>query len=197
MPASGRDNNNKLLVKLAHKDANMPIVSQSQDVSVSAPRTVSFEDDSNSMPVPLDLSKSGLRRSPRIAELEKRKEQRKEAMEGTQIHTASVGRSAADKDATPPNKSAATSGIIGRFAAATLIVFGLFCSIGQCAPLPRQATTSVLSQATQSYHSANTLYDGTINCLSTLATSAAASNEVFKFKEAMRHPYRTSRIRSQ
>ena len=131
------------------KDANIPIVSQSQDASISAPRTASPEDDSNSMPVPLDLSKSGLRRSPRIAELEKRTaKQNIEAMEGTRIHTASVGRSATDKDATPPNKSAATSGIVGRFAATTLVIFGLFCSNGH---------HNFLSKATDSFHRANAL----------------------------------------
>ena len=43
----------------------------------------------------------------------------------------------------------------------------------------------MLSRATDSYHRANTLFDGTINCFSTAALSAAATSEVLPFKEAM------------
>ena len=69
-----------------------------------------FQDGSHLMPAPLDLSKSGLRRSPRIAELQNRNpaEQKEETVEGTHIHSASIGRSAAEKDATPNERSTAT-----------------------------------------------------------------------------------------
>ena len=37
-----------------------------------------------------------------------------------------------------------------------------------------------------SYHRVNTLYDGMINCFSTVAQSSIASNKTFTYKEAMR-----------
>ncbi len=44
---------------------------------------------------------------------------------------------------------------------------------------------SLLSNAIESFHCVNQLYDGTLNCFFTLATSAVASNETFTYKTAM------------
>jgi hypothetical protein len=47
------------------------------------------------------------------------------------------------------------------------------------------ATSSMLSKTVESFHKANTLYDGTLNCFPTAAMAAISSNEVFAFKQAM------------
>jgi hypothetical protein len=46
-------------------------------------------------------------------------------------------------------------------------------------------SSSLFSNAIDSYHRVNSLYDGTINCFSTLAQSSVASNETFNYKEAL------------
>jgi hypothetical protein len=46
-------------------------------------------------------------------------------------------------------------------------------------------SSSTLSNAIKSYHRVNLLYNGTINCFSTLAQSSVASNETFNYKEAL------------
>ncbi len=46
-------------------------------------------------------------------------------------------------------------------------------------------SSSKFSSAIDSYHRVNTLYDGTINCFSTLALSSTASNETFTYKQAL------------
>jgi hypothetical protein len=47
-------------------------------------------------------------------------------------------------------------------------------------------TKSAFSNAMESYHQVNTLYNRTINCFSTVAQSSIASNKTFTYKEAMR-----------
>jgi hypothetical protein len=46
-------------------------------------------------------------------------------------------------------------------------------------------SSSLLSNAIDSYHQVNLLYNGTINCFSTLAQSSVALNETFNYKEAL------------
>ena len=46
--------------------------------------------------------------------------------------------------------------------------------------------TSILSKTVDSYHRVNSLYDRTINAVSTMTLSAVASNEVFTYKNAMK-----------
>ncbi len=50
-------------------------------------------------------------------------------------------------------------------------------------PKPSFLTTTV-----NSFHQVNTLYDGTVNCFSTLAVSSEASNETFTYKQALQEP---------
>ncbi len=47
-------------------------------------------------------------------------------------------------------------------------------------------THSKFSKAVDSYHPVNTLYDGTINCFSTIAQTSIALNETFTYKQAMK-----------
>jgi hypothetical protein len=74
---------------------------------------------------------------------------------------------------------------------ACLVLFSSFCAIGvglECRVHSHQVlaqSSSLLSNAIDSYHRVNSLYDGTINCFSTLAQSSLASNETFHYKEAL------------
>jgi hypothetical protein len=68
-----------------------------------------------------------------------------------------------------------------------LVLFSTICSFGyglacMAHSLQEKVTvtsTSTFSNAINSYHCLNTLYNGTINCFSTLAQSSIASNETF------------------
>ncbi len=74
---------------------------------------------------------------------------------------------------------------------ACLVLFSSFCAIGmglECRVHSHQVlvqSSSLLLNAIDSYHRVNSLYDGTINCFSTLAQSSLASNETFHYKEAL------------
>ncbi len=74
---------------------------------------------------------------------------------------------------------------------ACLVLFSLFCAIGsglKCRINSGQvvaASLSILSNAVDSYHQVNSLYDGTINCVSTLMQASVVSNETFNYMEAM------------
>jgi hypothetical protein len=46
-------------------------------------------------------------------------------------------------------------------------------------------SSSLFSNAIDSYHQVNSLYDGTINCFLTLAQSSVGSNKTFNYKEAL------------
>ena len=126
------------------------------------------------MPKPLDLSISGLRRSKRIAELKR-------------------------KGMTPAYAPPSRKSIL-----VCLTVFGLFSSVATTitsvastqAQNVTQACTSMLTQATDSYHRANTLFDETIHCFSTAALSTAATNDVFTFKEAMQQKDKTEFVKT-
>jgi hypothetical protein len=70
------------------------------------------------------------------------------------------------------------------------------CSVGYGLPSIAQSlqdkitvtsTTPQLAflKAIDSYHRVNSLYNGTINCFSTMAQTSAASNEAFTYKQAM------------
>jgi hypothetical protein len=80
---------------------------------------------------------------------------------------------------------------------ACLVLFSSFCAIGmglECRVHSHQVlaqSSSLLSNAIASYHWVNLLYDGTINCFSTLAQSSLDSNETFHYKEA---PQQSDRI---
>jgi hypothetical protein len=71
------------------------------------------------------------------------------------------------------------------------VLFSSFCAIGvglECRVHSHQVlaqSSSLLSNAIDSYHRVNLLYDGTINCFSTLVQSSLASNETFQYKEAL------------
>jgi hypothetical protein len=74
---------------------------------------------------------------------------------------------------------------------ACLVLFSSFCAIGAAlnggvhSHQVLAQSSSLLSNVIDSYHWVNSLYDGTINCFSTLAQSCLASNETFHYKEAL------------
>jgi hypothetical protein len=47
---------------------------------------------------------------------------------------------------------------------------------------------SLITTAVDSFHQVNTLYDGTVNCFSTLAQSSEALNETFTYMQALQQP---------
>jgi hypothetical protein len=117
------------------------------------------------MPKSVDLHKSGLWRSSRLAALH--------SNETIAAHS------------TLPIKHTP-------FKLACLALFSLFCSygMGTIALVHTHQTTamqmpSFLTTAVNSFHQVNTPYDGTINCFSTLAQSSEASNEMFTYKQAL------------
>jgi hypothetical protein len=74
---------------------------------------------------------------------------------------------------------------------ACLVLFSSVCAVGAeltCGAHSFQdnvTSSSKFSNAIDSYHRVNLLYDGTINCFSTLALSSTASNETFTCKQAL------------
>jgi hypothetical protein len=74
---------------------------------------------------------------------------------------------------------------------ACLVLFSSFCAVGAeltCGAHSLQdnvTSSSKFSNAIDSYHRVNLLYDGTINCFSTLALSSTASTETFTYKQAL------------
>jgi len=83
---------------------------------------------------------------------------------------------------------------------ACLVLFSSFCAISvglECRVHSHQVlvqSSSLLSNAIDSYHWVNLLYDGTINCFSTLAQSSLALNETFHYKEALQQSDRINFI---
>ncbi len=79
----------------------------------------------------------------------------------------------------------------GFLKAACLALFSSFCAYGTTTALVHFHQTiakpkpSLLTTAVNSFHRVNTLYDGTVNCFSTLAQSSKASNEMFTYKQAL------------
>jgi hypothetical protein len=82
----------------------------------------------------------------------------------------------------------------GFLKAACLALFSSFCAYGTTTALVHSHQTiakpkpSLLTTAVNSFHQVNTLYDGTVNCISTLAQSSEASSETFTYKQALREP---------
>ena len=74
---------------------------------------------------------------------------------------------------------------------ACLVLFSSFCAIGmelKCGVHSHRViakSSSLFSNAIDSYHWVNLLYNGTINCFSTLAQSSVAPNKTFNYKEAL------------
>jgi hypothetical protein len=127
------------------------------------------------MPQSVNLDTSGLRRSSRTEVLNRR----------DKVYSNMATLSNA------PLQSASK-----RCFKSALVIFTSICTIGnglksiahslQEEVTVTSTTKSAFSNAMDSYHRVNTLYDGMINCFSTVAQSSIASNKTFTYKEAMR-----------
>jgi len=83
-----------------------------------------------------------------------------------------------------------------QFFKSALVIYASICTVGNglksiAHSLQEEVTItsklkSAFSNAMDSYHRVNTLYNGMINCFSTMAQSSIASNKTFTYKEAMR-----------
>jgi hypothetical protein len=143
---------------------------QDNEIQSDSPDSSTTQPDEWRMPDNIDLDSSGLRRSTRTAVLSRRE----------QVYSHStISLKAQIK------RSSKT---------ACLVLFSSFCSIGSgltCWVHSHQVlvqSSSRLTHAIESYHRVNSLYDGTINCFSTLAQSSTASNETFNYKQALQEP---------
>ena len=132
------------------------------------------------MPTPINLDSSGLRCSSRTEVLSRR---------GLVYSNTTLMDH--DESLTSPQTAHLRSASQRNFKSA-LVLFSTICSFGyglscMAHSLQEKGTvisTSTFSNAINSYHRVNTLYDGTINCFSTLAQSSIASNETFSYNQA-------------
>jgi hypothetical protein len=132
------------------------------------------------MPTPINLDSSGLRCSSRTEVLSRR---------GLVYSNTTLMDH--DEGLTSPQTAHLHSASQQSFKYA-LVLFSTICSFGyglSCLAHSLQEkvtviSTSTFSNAINSYHRVNTLYDGTINCFSTLAQSSIASNETFSYNQA-------------
>jgi hypothetical protein len=126
------------------------------------------------MPTPINLNSSGLGCSSRT-EVMKRRDKVYSTTTTLKNQTAHLC------SASPP-----------RSLKSALVLFSTICSFGyslscMAHSLQEKVTiTSTFSKAINSYHQVNTLYDGTINCFSTLAQSSIASKETFNYNQALK-----------
>jgi hypothetical protein len=115
------------------------------------------------MPLAIDLDSSGLRRSSRTEVLNRR--------DKVYSHTTQV------------NQDSSLQSASKRCFKTALVLFSSICSVGYGLPSIAQSlqvevpvtsptSSSVFSKAVESFHRVNTLYNGTINCFSTLAQAA-------------------------
>jgi hypothetical protein len=127
------------------------------------------------MPSALDLDSSGLCRSSRTEVLKRR--------DKVYSHITQVNQ---DSSLQSAGKSLQSAG--KQCFKTALVLFSSICSVGygltsMAHSLQAQVTItsptphSVFSKAIYSYHWVNSLYNGTINCFSTLAQASVASNK--------------------
>jgi hypothetical protein len=181
----------------------------SNSVRNSVLRVVTFQDQNASrnenplqqewqMPESVDLHSSGLRRSSRLAALHS-----SETIEAHSTSSKTIGPSSKFQRETIETNSTSSETIgssskfllkRGFLKAASLALFSSICAYGTTTVLvqPHQTVAkpkpSLLTTAVNSFHRVNTLYDGTVNCFSTLAQSSEASNETFTYKQALQEP---------
>jgi hypothetical protein len=134
------------------------------------------------MPTPINLDSSGLCHSSRTEVLGRR---------GLVYSTTTLMDQ--DESLTSPQTAHLRSSSQQCFKSA-LVLFSTICSFGyklSCMAHSLQEKVTVTSTSTflnaiNSYHHVNTLYNGRINCFSTLAQSSIASNETFSYNQALK-----------
>jgi hypothetical protein len=152
-----------------------PVQNEQEIISTSVTNTNS--QNLWQIPSAINLNSSGLRCSSRAEVLKCR--------DKVYSHTIQVGQDSSLQSASKQCFKSA------------LVLFSSICSVGYRLPsiahsLQEKVTVtssnpqSAFSKAINSYHRVNSLYDGTINCFSTMAQASVASNETFTYKQAMR-----------
>jgi hypothetical protein len=152
---------------------DMPVCNDQEIIPTCKPNTNSK--NAWHMPSALDLDSSGLRRSSRTEVLKRR--------DKVYSHTTQVNQ---DFSLQSAGKSLQSAG--KRCFKTALVLFSSICSVGcgltsMAHSLQAQDTvtsstqSSVFSKAVESYHRVNSLYNGTINCYTTLAQASVASNK--------------------
>ncbi len=152
-----------------------PVQNEQEIISTSATNTNS--QNLWQMPSAINLDSSGLRCSSQAEVLKGR--------DKVYSHTTEVGQGSSLHSASK------------RCFKSALVLFSSICSVGYGLPsiahsLQEKVTVtssnpqSAFSKAIDSYHQVNSLYDGTINCFSTMAQASTASNKTFTYKQAMR-----------
>jgi len=136
------------------------------------------------MPPPINLETSGLRCSSRTEVLARR---------GLVYSNTTLTNQ--DKGMTKPQpahlrlasqRSSHLKSALVLFSTNCSFGYGLSCMAHSLQEKVSTTSTSTFSNAIDSYHRVNTLYDGTINCFSTLAQSSIASNETFLYNQALK-----------
>jgi len=136
------------------------------------------------MPSPINLETSGLRRSSRT-----------EVLARCGLVYSNTKLTDQDKSITKPQpahlrpasqRSSHLKSALVLFSTICSFGYGLSCMAHSLQEKVSTTSTSTFSNAIDSYHRVNTLYDGTINCFSTLAQSSIASNETFSYNQALK-----------
>jgi len=170
------------------------------------------------MPESVDLHSSGLQRSSRLAALhssetiaahstssktiEPSSKFPSETIEPHSTSSKTIGSNSkfqreTIKTHSPSSKTIGSSSKPikrGFLKAACLALFSSICADGTTTVLVEPYQTiakpkpSLLTTAVNSFHRVNTLYDGMVNCFSTLAHSSEASNETFTYTQALQEP---------
>ncbi len=136
------------------------------------------------MPTPINLDSSGLRCSSRTEVLGRR---------GLVYSNSTL----MDQDESLTSPQTAHLRLVSQQSfKSALVQFSTICSFGyrlSCMAHSLQekvtitsTSTSTFLNAINSYHCVNTLYNGMINCFSTLAQSSIALNETFSYNQALK-----------
>jgi hypothetical protein len=137
------------------------------------------------MPTPINLDSSGIPCSSRTAVLNRRGKVYSNTttlmnQNSSSLHSASTQTTNLHSASSPSFKSAPVL-----FSTIYSFGYGLSCMAHSLQEKVTDTSASMFSNAIDSYHCVNTLYDGTINCFSTLAQSSIASNETFAYNQAL------------
>jgi len=156
------------------------------DTEINNPTAISDSPDNQwHMPSPINLETSGLRRSSRTEVLARRG-----------LVYSNMTLTDQDEGMTKPQPTHLRSASQrSSHLKSALVLFSTICSFGyglSCMAHSLQekvstTSTSTFLNAIDSYHRVNTLYNGMINCFSTLAQSSITWNETFLYNQALKH----------
>jgi hypothetical protein len=137
------------------------------------------------MPTPINLDSSGLRHSSRTEVLDRHG---KVYSNTTTLMNQDAHLCLASPQTTHLRLACSLSfkSALVQFSTICSFGYGLSCMAHFLQEKVTVTSTSTFLNAINSYHHVNTLYNGTINCFSTLAQSSIASKETFSYKQALK-----------